>query len=622
MPSQREITLTAAFLRDPRGSAQIKSTVAAIESLKHGSWNNSPSTLNMASGIDDFIKAFTNVRTTKDGTYQDFLKEGNLRYKRDEFFEAATAYTRCVVLSPLKDPGRAKALASRSAVLMNVGRFEDSILDADRALEHAYPQELRFRLHLRKAQCFKELGNLTRADEEMSKTRKLIEESKATTEEQKSEILAIAERTFAGGCDVKVRRVKVEYMNPPEISHGVSENLPCLSSAVDICKNEKYGRHWVATRDLQTGDVLLKEEPAVAGLKIEAKWTHCAHCFRPSFTLYPCQTCNKDLFCNTECKNAAKNYHTVICIPRKKYEDEFQRKFDLSENIFSSFTRIFDFLAFLGLENCANYDNQSLPQTRLMTEFLNLVHHSVPYEEHIRSLCFDIIQFCFDITDREKLLKLSEFCCLALLKHNANSFSVEECFRYSRTDEFDLKHVAYGSYHVASLANHSCDPNVVCVYYGKTMVCRAIKPVKKGHQLFLRYCNLFYNLPKETRLERLSQYKFDCDCDPCTLDWPIAKLMPKDPAFSLETQTLWDLVKRESETSGLAMNYEDIKAVKTFDLAKKLQDSYFEPILQSRLDRGYKLIETAIFYHWAVNTMTYSFYPLLTNGHTNGFHHV
>jgi len=187
---------------------------------------------------------------------------------------------------------------------------------------------------------------------------------------------------------------------------------------------------------------------------------------------------------------AWKNYHHVICQPRKKYEDEFREQFDLSENIFSSFLRIFDFIAFFGVENCANFDNPShpadSPRFQLLKEFLQLVHHPLTYEDHIRSLCRDILVHCFDLADEMKVAKLSEFCSLALLKHNANSFSVEECFIYAATDEFDLKHIAYGSYHTASLANHSCDPNVVCTYFGKTMVCRAIRPVKMGEQLFLR----------------------------------------------------------------------------------------------------------------------------------------
>ncbi|XP_065336898.1 uncharacterized protein LOC135937648 [Cloeon dipterum] len=603
MPPEWEITFTTSILR-----AQINLAVL-VESFKLG-----PSTthLGMRSDLDDFIKAYTNVRTSKDGTYQDFLKEGNLRYKRGELFEAAAAYTRCVCLSAVGDVERAKALASRGAVLMSLGRFEESVIDSERALQHAYPEKLRFRLHLRKAQCYKELGQLLDAENEMRRTRELIAASQVS-DEQKKEIADIAEKTFAGRCEVKTTRVRVEYTRPPELSFGTDELRPCLSTAVEIATSEKYGRHFVATRDLQTGDVMLKEEPAVCGLKSEAKWTHCAHCFRPSYTLYPCNTCNKVLYCCDECEKAASPYHEVICIPRKKYEDEFKAEYDLSENIFSSFARIFDFLAFLGVENCANYDNPSHPRSerfRLLTEFLTLIHHPLPYEEQIKSLCSDIIKHCFQISDNAKVAKLAEFCNLALLKHNANSFSIEECFIYDQSDEIDLKHVAYGSYHVASLCNHSCDPNVVCTYYGKTMVGRAARPIKKGDQLFIRYCNLFYNLPKETRRERLSQYNFECDCDACRFDWPVAKLMAEDPSFFLGTDApnLKNLVRKESHTSGLAMKYADIAAVETFELARMLQRAYFEPAA-SRLDQMYKLIQMVIFYHWAVNTRTFKCDP-------------
>ena len=162
----------------------------------------------------------------------------------------------------------------------------------------------------------------------------------------------------------------------------------------------------------------------------------------------------------------------------------------MSENIFASFKRIFAFLAFFGVENCVNYlepDSPADPERlQLLRQFLQLVHHAPPYEDEIVSLCSKILVHCFDFENEKKVAKLADFCSLALLKHNANSFSIEECFVYAPTDEFDLKHIGYGSYHTAAMANHSCDPNLVCTFYRKTMICRAIRPVKKGEQLFGR----------------------------------------------------------------------------------------------------------------------------------------
>jgi hypothetical protein len=39
----------------------------------------------------------------------------------------------------------------------------------------------------------------------------------------------------------------------PELSYGVNEEVPCLSSAVSIAYSKQLGRHLVANQDIQIG---------------------------------------------------------------------------------------------------------------------------------------------------------------------------------------------------------------------------------------------------------------------------------------------------------------------------------------------------------------------------------
>lgn len=39
-------------------------------------------------------------------------------------------------------------------------------------------------------------------------------------------------------------------------------------------------------------------------------------------------------------------------------------------------------------------------------------------------------------------------------------------------------------------ANHSCDPNAVVVFNQPKLVLRAIKPIKKGEEIFMKYVDV------------------------------------------------------------------------------------------------------------------------------------
>jgi len=105
---------------------------------------------------------------------EQWKRQGDISFSKGDFLAAVAAFTRCLTLSDSGDPERAQAFSSRSAVLMAVGHFRDAVRDVERALQGSYPEAMRFRLHLRMAICFKELGEMEKACEQMEKTKELI----------------------------------------------------------------------------------------------------------------------------------------------------------------------------------------------------------------------------------------------------------------------------------------------------------------------------------------------------------------------------------------------------------------------------------------------------------------
>lgn len=68
----------------------------------------------------------------------------------------------------------------------------------------------------------------------------------------------------------------------------------------------------------------------------------------------------------------------------------------------------------------------------------------------------------------------------------------------------------------AALINHSCDYNSVVVFDGEELSVKAVRPIKKGEQIFISYIDTTY--PYDTRRKELSErYFFHCRCSKCLL---------------------------------------------------------------------------------------------------------
>ena len=50
-----------------------------------------------------------------------------------------------------------------------------------------------------------------------------------------------------------------------------------------------------------------------------------------------------------------------------------------------------------------------------------------------------------------------------------------------------LQHVGVAIHPTLNLINHACNPNTIAVSCGPTIYVRAIKPIKKGDELFICY---------------------------------------------------------------------------------------------------------------------------------------
>ena len=75
-------------------------------------------------------------------------EQGNVVFGSGAILAACKLYTQAVLCAPA-----GLALGNRSAALYHLGHHAAAAADIALALEHNYPRNLEYKLHLRRAQC-------------------------------------------------------------------------------------------------------------------------------------------------------------------------------------------------------------------------------------------------------------------------------------------------------------------------------------------------------------------------------------------------------------------------------------------------------------------------------------
>ncbi|KAJ8098347.1 hypothetical protein POJ06DRAFT_149856 [Lipomyces tetrasporus] len=92
-----------------------------------------------------------------------------------------------------------------------------------------------------------------------------------------------------------------------------------------------------------------------------------------------------------------------------------------------------------------------------------------------------------------------------LCKIMTNSFSIP-------LPTYDIVGIIFDT--SVSLINHSCDPNAVIVFDKNMLMVRAVRPIKKGEEIYITYTDNAMPMPRRKEALR-TQYFFDCQCTAC-----------------------------------------------------------------------------------------------------------
>ncbi|XP_044253606.1 SET and MYND domain-containing protein 4-like [Tribolium madens] len=419
------------------------------------------------------------VRDDKDHYVSIKCKEFGDNFSQNGFYsEASVQYT--ITITTAKTPQvLASAYAKRANSLFICHKYDECLADIERALALNCPQSVK-----------KQLATL--------RTR--------------------VERIF--------KRPKQPYHEPLPTIRKSRKNpqIQCAKNCVEIKHNETFGRHVVATRDINIGEVICIEKPYASILcDFAPSYQHCHHCLELCYNPIPCEKCSQAWYCTDDCREEARNmYHSYECLILKDVFAITKPRELLALRVAILAKNDYKNLDFSGLDGDVYRSDRYQEIHNLMTGEDGRPVDKL-FEMAVMAACmFHLLQKTDFFNEPQSDILENNF--KEVLLHQMQIIDLNKLViyedLYSQRNESRLKICGDGLYSFCSLFNHSCFFNVDYVHYGATIVLRAIHSIKKGEQCFISYGAEFGDATKYERQSFLKKhYFFECKCEACAKDW-------------------------------------------------------------------------------------------------------
>lgn len=193
-------------------------------------------------------------------------KRGNESFNEKNWYDAIEHYNKSIRFAPIGSECLGYGYANRSACFLHLKMYDKCLADIELATSANYPQHLMAKLNERRATCLK-----------------AMKESVAM--------------------DGKVTQ--------PQLSYTPNKAFPGLADILEVRKNGEYGRHVVATRDVEVGKIVLMEDVFAIQVDYSCQ-TVCKTCAKHMVNLIPCPNCTSVMFCRTECMEV-NDLHKKFC---------------------------------------------------------------------------------------------------------------------------------------------------------------------------------------------------------------------------------------------------------------------------------------------------------------------
>ncbi|XP_053681646.1 SET and MYND domain-containing protein 4-like [Sabethes cyaneus] len=408
-------------------------------------------------------------------------QKGNKLYRMRNFQEALEKYNESICLAETDSPHLAIGYGNRSAVYFEQENYRLALRDIKFAKAHNCPEDLLQRLLTREANCNEKIRNLNPNLEQF-------------------------------------RRVPVNLPGNPRI--------PFLADGIRMQQLPGYGRSMMADRNFRTGDVILQEKSLISAVNDEMKYLHCDYCSAKNrHSLIPCPNCPSVMFCNQECLQqglrfahrfecgiSTKLHHLSLIAVRLAprmffraltlFDDNVERmmKFCKTNARNGSDPLSFDYTNYDPIEEFKLFQKMYIPSDNTArdgdTDIHHMLHAAVFYSIYIQQ---PLVKSIFT-TEKQKLFMIR--CMQDYFRSIKHLIIVSDSF---------INHI----FPVASICNHSCDPNVFCINFSGQLKYIVNRPIAKGTQITISYGPLFRIFPPAANKHLMDSIHFRCICDIC-----------------------------------------------------------------------------------------------------------
>lgn len=202
-----------------------------------------------------------------------------------------------------------------------------------------------------------------------------------------------------------------------------------------------------------------------------------------------CGACATLFYCSKDCQKADWKLHKQECKVYSQLTKE--KKFKVTAE-------------FVLLARCYLQLREDKGFSEKVLEMLD-VQDFLPEEksEHFRSMAVCLVEN-FGLEKSAEMLALL-FKLASII--SVNAFTIQDYL-------FNYEGIAIGLYHPANFINHSCRPNAVQLFDGKTLRIIALQDIAQDEEVFISYLDELNDQPTRNKMLR-ETYLFDCGCFHC-----------------------------------------------------------------------------------------------------------
>lgn len=382
----------------------------------------------VANELQDLTLRYNSTSSKSNEKSSDYLQYADKLFEQLDFECAMHNYTKALCYAEIGTANVSMALANRAQCFFRMNRYDQAMVDIDLALD---------------AGCTTK-GLLA----ELEKLQDDCRAAKATGECVRN----AGERQY-------------------QLDFEQHTRFPCLANVVDVQQNAKFGKHIVATRDIDVGKVILVEESFASVVQSDERT--CYTCLAESKNFIACPHCTDVVFCDETCMNS-NEIHRLEC-QTIYHEMAYKVQFIIRTILVAT-------AAFPSIDHLMTFVEDRIGRSHTMPESLTdlqskyglyLLLKKSPLSGNTTNELHSLFQLAMAVPAVRNMffdtLQHKRFLMHLLLHHLA--ININNGYENHHTTSIGL---------VLCLLNHSCAPNLYNCAIDNKKVCTTIRPVKKG----------------------------------------------------------------------------------------------------------------------------------------------